>query len=70
MCELNYSAADIFLLYFVFRYTQETDKSFSFFMNEDCFIINILNELIRALQTEMNTQVSNLGCFKSSFNIF
>ncbi|XP_018574027.1 serine/threonine-protein kinase ATR-like, partial [Anoplophora glabripennis] len=38
------------------RYTQETDKSFSFFMNEDSFIINLLNELIRALQTEKNTQ--------------
>ncbi|KAJ8944483.1 hypothetical protein NQ314_009467 [Rhamnusium bicolor] len=37
------------------RYTQD-DTSFSFFISEDSFIISALNELIKAMQTEKNTQ--------------
>ncbi|XP_056649111.1 serine/threonine-protein kinase ATR-like isoform X3 [Diorhabda sublineata] len=37
------------------RYTQE-DTSFCFYINEDTFIVNSLNELIKAFQAEKNTQ--------------
>ncbi|XP_023017943.2 serine/threonine-protein kinase atr isoform X2 [Leptinotarsa decemlineata] len=37
------------------RYVHE-EKSFSFYMNEDSFVVSSLNELIRAFQTEQNTQ--------------
>ncbi|KAJ8938742.1 hypothetical protein NQ318_016037 [Aromia moschata] len=36
-------------------YTQD-NESFSFFINQDTFITSALNELIKALQTEKNTQ--------------
>lgn len=42
---------------FFFRYTEA--QSFTFFITEDVFIINSLNELIRALQAEENTTVSS-----------
>ncbi|CAH1116639.1 unnamed protein product [Phaedon cochleariae] len=37
------------------RYTRD-ERSFSFYINEDSFIVSSLNELIKALQTEKNTQ--------------
>lgn len=39
-----------------FRYAEQV-PSFTFFINEDSFIFNVLTELIRALQAEKNTQV-------------
>ncbi|XP_072378347.1 serine/threonine-protein kinase ATR [Diabrotica undecimpunctata] len=37
------------------RYAQD-DRSFCFYINEDPFIVSSLNELIKAFQTEKNTQ--------------
>lgn len=45
---------------FYFRYAND-ERSFSFYINEDSFIISTLNELIKALQTEKHTQV--IGIF-------
>lgn len=39
------------------RQNQEA-QTFPFFINEDTFVLNSLNELIRALQAEKNTQVT------------
>lgn len=41
----------------IFRYNPD-QSLFSLYINEDSFIVNSLNELIKALQTEKNTQVS------------
>lgn len=41
------------------RYAQQS-KSFVFFINEDGFVVNVLTELIRALQAEVKTQVISL----------
>lgn len=42
------------------RYAQQS-RSFVFFINEDGFVINVLTELLRALQAEEKTLVTNLN---------
>lgn len=45
----------------IFRYVRDT-REFSFFIYEDNFVVNALNELVKALQAETNAVVS-VKCF-------